>query len=58
MILTIVLLLIGLLLAIAGIYYLIHEKEDAESRKIYSITTLIGVVLLAGTIVKIVMFGF
>ena len=58
MILTIILLLIGLLLAIAGIYYLTHEKEDAESRKIYGVTTLTGVVLLAGTIVKIVMLGF
>ena len=42
---TIVGLVIGILLFGAGIYYLNQNKNDAESRKIYGITTAVGAVI-------------
>ncbi len=47
MIFNVITLLIGLMLLIAGIYYVTKEKDDAESRKIYLIVTVIGVILIA-----------
>ena len=38
-------LIIGILILCAGIYYLTQEKEDLESRKIYSIVSIVGVVI-------------
>lgn len=35
-------LIIGILVLIAGIYYLAKEKHDPESKKIYSIVSVIG----------------
>ena len=35
-------LIIGALILGAGIYYLVKEKHDPESKKIYTITCLIG----------------
>lgn len=35
-------LIIGLLVLIAGIYYLVKEKNDPESKKIYSIISVVG----------------
>lgn len=35
-------LIIGLLVLIAGIYYLVKEKDDRESKKIYSVISLVG----------------
>lgn len=46
MILKIIGVLIGILLVGFGGYYLIKEKKDKESRKIYGITTVVGVILL------------
>lgn len=37
---------IGLLVLVAGVYYLIKEKNDTDSKKIYSIISIIGAVLL------------
>ncbi len=37
---------IGLLVLVAGIYYLVKEKNDKDSKKIYSIISLIGAILL------------
>lgn len=45
MIFNVITLLIGLMLLIAGTYYVIKEKNDAESRKIYLIVIVIGVIL-------------
>ena len=42
---TIVGLIIGILLLGAGLYYLSQNKNDAESRKIYGITTAVGAVV-------------
>jgi hypothetical protein len=38
--------IIGLLVLVAGVYYLIKEKNDTDSKKIYSIISIIGAVLL------------
>lgn len=35
-------LIIGILVLGAGIYYLVKEKTDPESRKIYTIVSIIG----------------
>lgn len=37
---------IGLLVLVAGIYYLVKEKNDKDSKKIYSIISIIGTVML------------
>ncbi len=38
---------IGALILIAGLYYLKSEKDDAESRKIYTVVSVIGGVIFA-----------
>ncbi|MBN7772336.1 hypothetical protein [Clostridium aminobutyricum] len=58
MIITIITLLVGLMILGGGIYYLLKEKEDKEARKIYSITTAVGVIITAGVIVKVLVSGF
>ena len=40
-------LIIGVLVLGAGIYYLTKEKHDPESKKIYSIVSLIGGIVAA-----------
>lgn len=55
MIFNIVALLIGLMILGAGIYYLMKEKEDKESRKIYGITILVGAVITVIILAKIIM---
>ena len=40
-------LIIGVLVLGAGVYYLIKEKHDPESRKIYSVISAIGAVIAA-----------
>lgn len=38
-------LIIGLLVLCAGIYYLIKEKNDSESKKIYSVISAVGAIV-------------
>ncbi len=38
-------LIIGVLVLGAGLYYLTQEKDDKESRKIYSVVSLVGGVI-------------
>ena len=38
-------LVIGILVLGAGIYYLSKEKEDPESRKIYTVVSIVGAVI-------------
>lgn len=45
MILSIIGLIIGILIFIAGLYYFVKEKNDMDSRKIYGITMLIGLII-------------
>lgn len=50
---TIIGLVIGILVLAGGLYYLIKEKEDKESRNIYLIASLIGIVITAVCIIKL-----
>ena len=54
MMIKIIGLVIGILLLCAGIYYLVKEKHDAESKKIYGIISLIGVILSAACILLLI----
>ena len=40
-------LIIGILVLGAGVYYLAKEKTDRESKKIYTITGLVGALIAA-----------
>ena len=44
-------LLIGLLIWGFGLYYLMKEKNDKESRTIYTVTTVIGAVIAIGALI-------
>ena len=57
MVISVIALIIGALLAVAGIYYLAKEKGDAETRKIYAVTLALGLIVLAGALVKLFVFG-
>lgn len=54
MIITIIALVVGVMITGAGIYYLIQEKNDEESKKIYGITTVIGILICIGVIIKMI----
>lgn len=56
MIFNIIGILIGISIMITGIYYLIKEGSDKESKKIYGITTAAGIIILIAMIVKILAF--
>jgi 4-hydroxybenzoate polyprenyltransferase len=45
MLIKIIGLVIGVLVLGAGIYYLSKEKEDPESRKIYTVVSIVGAVI-------------
>lgn len=55
MAITIIGIIIGTMILGAGIYYLAKEKTDREARKIYTITTVAGALILAGAILKLVL---
>jgi len=57
MIFNVIGLAIGIMILGAGIYYLVKEKDDKESRKIYSITSVVGAVIILILILKIVIGG-
>lgn len=40
-------LIIGILVLGAGIYYLVKEKHDPESKKIYTVVSVIGGIVTA-----------
>lgn len=45
MVIKIIGLIIGILILCCGMYYLIKEKNDPESRKIYSIISAAGMII-------------
>ena len=45
MIFKLIVLVVGLLLLGAGIFFLAKEKHDPESRKIYSVVSAVGAVM-------------
>lgn len=49
MIKSIVGIVIGLALLAAGVFYLVKEKNDAESRKIYGTVCVVGAVIAAAS---------
>lgn len=55
MIIRILGLIIGVLLIGAGIWYLVKEKHDCESRKIYTVVTIVGVVIVAGSLCSLLL---
>lgn len=55
MTLAIIGLVIGILVLCASIYYLIKEKNDPESRRIYGVISLLGGALTIGMIVKLIL---
>ena len=46
--------IIGLMVLVFGIYYLVKEKEDKESVKIYGVTTAIGAVIFVGMLISLI----
>ena len=53
MLFNIIGLAVGILLLIAGIMYLVKEKEDQDARKIYIITALIGAVVTVFMVIRL-----
>ena len=48
-------LIVGLLVFGAGLYYLSQSKDNAESRKIYGVTTAVGAVVAVISAVMILL---
>ena len=46
-------LIIGILVLVAGIYYLAKEKNDPESKKIYTIVSVLGGLVAAACAVRL-----
>ena len=55
MIVSIVGMLIGAAVAVFGLYYLIRERDDGESRRVYGIISGAGGVVLIGMLVKLLL---
>ena len=55
MIIGIIGLIIGILVAVAGIYYLGKEKNDPESKKIYSVISAIGATISVVCILMLIL---
>ncbi len=47
--------IIGALIFGAGIYFLVAEKHDPESRKIYTIAAVIGVVVFVVALLSLIL---
>lgn len=56
MVIGIIGMLIGLMVAALGIYYLIQEKEDRESQKIYGIISAIGGLVFIAMLLYLILF--
>lgn len=48
-------LVIGVLVLFAGIYYLVKEKDDAESKKIYLSVSVVGLIISVVCILTLVL---
>lgn len=58
MVVTILALVIGLSIAGAGVYYYMKERNDADSRKIYTVIGLVGLLIAVGVILKVGIWGW
>lgn len=54
MVMTIVLLIIGIMVAVGGAVFLVKEGSDKESRNIYLIATIIGAVVAIASIINLI----
>lgn len=54
MIIAVVIALIGIMILGASIYYLVKEKDDKESKKIYTISALVGAAVTIGAWIRII----
>ncbi len=55
MALKIIGLVIGILILCFGVYYLVKEKDDKESKKIYSIISAVGAIILVVCLLLLVL---
>ena len=55
MLLKLIGLIIGVLILGAGLYYLVKEKADPESRKIYTVVSIIGGVITAVCVLLLIL---
>ncbi|HAX83675.1 MAG TPA: hypothetical protein DCY15_04120 [Ruminococcaceae bacterium] len=55
MVVSIIGMVIGILVAIVGIYYLVKEKDDKESKKIYGIISGVGAAVFVGMLIKLIL---
>lgn len=46
MMFSIIGMLVGFMILVGGLYYIIKEKNDKESRKIYGIASIVGAAIL------------
>lgn len=53
MLFNIIGLAVGILLLIAGVIYLVKEKEDQDARKIYMVTALMGLIVTIFMVVRL-----
>ncbi|OPX92261.1 MAG: hypothetical protein A4E52_00026 [Pelotomaculum sp. PtaB.Bin013] len=51
-------LLVGIALIAGGRYYLLKEKDDKDSAKIYGTFVGIGALIVIGMVIKIIVAGF
>ncbi|MCC8014431.1 MAG: hypothetical protein LIO87_04475 [Eubacterium sp.] len=54
MIFSIIGIIIGAMITAFGLYYLAAERQDPESRKIYTIVSLIGGIIFIAMIIKLI----
>ena len=55
MVIKILGLLIGVLVLGAGVYYLTKEKHDPESKKIYTVVSIVGALVAVGSLLTLVL---
>lgn len=57
MIIETIAIIIGIMLAVAAVYYLIKDGSDKDSKTIYTTTLIIGLVIIIAAIIKISLLG-
>ena len=55
MLVKIIGLVVGILVLCAGLYYLAKEKKDPESKRIYTIVSLVGAVIAVVCVLLLVL---
>lgn len=56
MLFNVVGLMIGIMILLGGIYYLVKDGKDEESKKIYGMTVIIGAMITVVMIIKWLLF--